>query len=508
MSRFNLIDEPWIPVRRKNGRLVELGLKDVLLTAKDLSGIEDASPLVVASLYRFLLAVLYRALEGPTDIDQAKGLFREGLPSGKIQAYLEKWRDRFWLFDEKYPFGQIPDFKPKAWRAWTVLSAENNADNAKVLFDHVDVEKASWISEAKAARGIMATLTFSVSCGKSELAHTGTAPAATAAMVLPIGGDLHDTLVLALVPQGRELVNGDKALWEREPETLNSLKNDAERSPAGFADRYTWRIRSIRLKDDGEMGVRALAFASGVKPVPSGQIDPMLAYRIDENRGILPRQFTDRGLWRDFDSLLPDEKGLCPQVINHSIELTRRSRDRFPRSMLILGQSNNKAKIEYWRLERYVLPEAVLGDISIRSTVHRFLQLASEVQKVIYAASRQFARDRLSRGERVPAGKDISSFVTQLPGTPSFWSTLESRFQEILHAYTFDADPDVIEYQWLKFVRTALKDAWELQRNSLSSGDAWTLRALAKSEAPVCRKLGELDDQIKKYQAHQLGEKG
>ena len=117
MSRFNLIDEPWIPVRFPDGTRAELNLRDTLLRAKDIAVIEDASPLVVAALHRFLLAVLYRALEGPTDIDQAKGWFKSGLPADKIDGYLKHWHPRFWLFDEKYPFGQIPDFEPKTWRA-------------------------------------------------------------------------------------------------------------------------------------------------------------------------------------------------------------------------------------------------------------------------------------------------------------------------------------------------------------------------------------------------------
>ena len=81
MSRFNLIDEPWIPVRFPNGTRTKLGIRDTLLRAKEIAVIEDASPLVVAALHRFLLAVLYRALEGPTDIDQAKGWFKSGRPA-------------------------------------------------------------------------------------------------------------------------------------------------------------------------------------------------------------------------------------------------------------------------------------------------------------------------------------------------------------------------------------------------------------------------------------------
>ena len=98
MSRFNLIDEKWIPVRFPDGTRDELGVCDTLSRAKEIVAIEDPSPLVMASLHRFLLAVLYRALEGPTDIEQAKKFFTQGLPWEKIATYLKKWRERFWLF--------------------------------------------------------------------------------------------------------------------------------------------------------------------------------------------------------------------------------------------------------------------------------------------------------------------------------------------------------------------------------------------------------------------------
>ncbi|ENO84806.1 type I-E CRISPR-associated protein Cse1/CasA, partial [Thauera aminoaromatica] len=109
--RFNLVDEPWIPVRWLDGRHGELGIRDTLLQAERIAEIQDASPLVVAALHRFLLAVLYRALEGPADGQQAKTWFKQGWAGGKIEAYLEKWRERFWLFDPRYPFAaqrQLP----------------------------------------------------------------------------------------------------------------------------------------------------------------------------------------------------------------------------------------------------------------------------------------------------------------------------------------------------------------------------------------------------------------
>jgi len=501
MSRFNLIDEKWIPVRFPDGTRDELGIRDTLLRAREIAAIEDPSPLVVAALHRFLLAVLYRALEGPTDVDQAKALFKGGLPEDKIAAYLKKWRERFWLFDEKYPFGQIPTFEPKTWRAWTVLAAEHNADNAKVLFDHVDVEAPGTITEAAATRWILATLTFSVSCGKSELSHTGTAPSATAAMALPLGSDLSDTLLLSLIPQNREISAADHPLWERIPESVESLKDGVARSISGFADRYTWRTRSIRLEADGAGRITKLAFASGVGNSSLDHIDPMHGYRIDDTRGKLPIQFRERGFWRDFDSLLPDESQLAPQVIEHAAKLTKSNRDRFPRSVMVLGQANNKAKIEYWRMERFALPESLTGDHFIRTEIRQLLTVAEETQKSLWASCSSFAQDLISRGDNRPVSKkDIRGFVEQLQAPPFYWSTLESRFHDILREYTLDRDSEDIRCQWLKSVRNTLKAAWGQHSASVSTGDAWTIRALVKAEGPILRKLKQLNDEIIKLE--------
>ncbi|OYY75406.1 MAG: type I-E CRISPR-associated protein Cse1/CasA [Gammaproteobacteria bacterium 28-57-27] len=502
MSRYNLIDEPWIPLRLLTGERAEWGIRDTLVRAAEVAVIEDPSPLVVASLHRLLLAVLYRALEGPADINQAKAWFRSGIPVEKVEAYLERWRDRFWLFDERYPFAQIPTFEPRIWRAWTALAAEHNADNAKVLFDHIDVELPGVATEGATARWLLATQTFSVSAGKSELSHTGTAPSATAAMVLPLGRNLHDTLLLALVPQNREILASDLPLWERPPESLNSLKSGAERGIVGYADRYTWRTRSVRLQAHDNGGIEKLAFASGVDNMSIDSLDPMLGYRIDDKKGRLPIQFRARGLWRDFDSLLPDNEKLAPAVIEHAAALTRTQRERFPQSVMVLGQANNKAKIEYWRMERYTLPQALLGDRSIRTEIRQLLSDAEDAQTALWRACKSYARDILSRGEREPDGKDISKFVEQMPATPWYWSQLEAAFHDVLRSYTLERDPNDIRCDWLITIRNTLRAAWVQHSTSVSTGDAWAIRALVKAERAINRKLGELNEEIQKYQTH------
>lgn len=518
MSRFNLIDEPWIPVRFPDGTRAELGVRDTLLRAKDIAVIENPSPLVVASLHRFLLAVLYRALEGPTDIDQAKGWFRAGLPADKIEAYLAKWRERFWLFDEKHPFFQAPDFEPKTWRAWTVLAAEHNADNAKVLFDHIDVTRADTVSPGMAARWLLATQTFSVSAGKSELSHTGTAPSATAAMALPLGLNLEDTLLLSLVPQNRAVVAQDLPVWERNADSVASLKSGAERAISGYADRYTWRTRSIRLRSDEAGNVNVLAFASGVENASKDASDPMLAYRIDEKQGRLPIQFKAHGLWRDFDSLLPDDAHLAPAVIEHAAAMTRFIRERAPRSVMVLGQASSKAKIEYWRMERHQLPANLVSNPNSRSEIHQLLEDAKKTGNTLESALRDWAKSMITKGDRDlqpdkwAKGKWIPGDVSKAIGkmspdasptsTLTYWSRLEAAFHDTLRHYTLERDADDIRLDWLKAVRAALRAAWAQHAASVSTGDAWAIRALVRAENIIEERLKLINNLISKYESH------
>jgi len=282
---------------------------------------------------------------------------------------------------------------------------------------------------------------------------------------------------------------------------VENLKDGLSRSVSGFADRYTWRTRSIRLEADDAGRITRLAFASGVGNSSLDQIDPMHSYRIDDTKGKLPIQFRERGFWRDFDSLLPDESHLAPQVIEHATKLTKSNRDRFPRSVMVLGQANNKAKIEYWRMERFALPESLTGDYFIRTQIRQLLRDAEDTQKSLWSACSSFARDLISRGNNRPVSKkDISGFVEQMQVTPWYWSTLESSFHEVLREYNLNRDSEDIRCQWLKSVRDTLNAAWNQHSESVSTGDAWAIRALVKAEDPVRRKLKELDDGIIKLE--------
>lgn len=497
MSRFNLIDEEWIPVRFLDGNRGELGIQDVLLGAKDIAGIEDPSPLVVAALHRFLLAVLYRSLEGPTDIDQAKKLFKDGLSHEKITTYLKKWRDRFWLFDEKYPFGQNPNVPKAEIEPWTKLTAEFNATSNKVLFDHTDTKNPGAREPKECASWLISTMSFSISGGRGYYP----SPSPNAMMCIPLGSNLHNTLCYTLVPYpNREVLREDSALWERNPKMLPLT--EPKRPATGYADLYSWQPRMILLEELPSGAVELVRFVAGLGfDNPSKQPDPMQPYKVDQKFGKLPVQFrADRGTWRDFDSLLPDETDLAPQTIQHALRLAGRNLALLPKSVLVLGlrYSPPSANVDFWRMERFVIPALLAANQTIRHDIKTLLVWAEESQTSLWIASKNFARDLLSRGDRPPDKKDIRNVLQQMPVHSWYWSVLEARFHEILQEYKLNHGPDEILSQWLRSVRDALKQAWEQHRTSVSMGDAWAIRALVKADGPVRAKLKELDEEILK----------
>ena len=118
------------------------------------------------------------------------------------------------------------------------------------------------------------------------------------------------------------------------------------------------------------------------------------------------------------------------------------------------------ANVDFWRMERFVLPEALAGDRYIRTEIRQLLDDAKEAQESLWAACRSFARNLLSRGDREPAKKDITDFVKQMPVIAWYWSTLESRFHEVLRDYSVNRDAEDIRCGWLKVVRETLSKAW------------------------------------------------
>ena len=122
------IEERWVRVRGQDYTVQEVSLPDALLHAHEYRDLAGELPTQDAAMLRLLLAVLHtvfsRVDENGTpapfeETDDAlirwEGLYRLGhFPEAPIRAYLEQWRDRFWLFHPERPFWQVPEEQQQA----------------------------------------------------------------------------------------------------------------------------------------------------------------------------------------------------------------------------------------------------------------------------------------------------------------------------------------------------------------------------------------------------------
>ena len=100
---FSLIDEPWVLVRGLDGAVDEVSLLELFRRAPELAEIVGDLPTQGFAILRLALAVLHRAVDGPRDERHWQELWDAGAaPMPQIEAYFERFRDRFDLFHPTY----------------------------------------------------------------------------------------------------------------------------------------------------------------------------------------------------------------------------------------------------------------------------------------------------------------------------------------------------------------------------------------------------------------------
>lgn len=129
MSRFNLLDEPWIPVivdDKGNSKLASL--LEIFRNAQDYKALAGDMRTQDFAIMRVLLAILHttfsrydaegneRTFDSDDDDEDDYNeesmeiwntIWKSGCFPNTIAQYLEQWRDRFFLFDDTHPFYQV-----------------------------------------------------------------------------------------------------------------------------------------------------------------------------------------------------------------------------------------------------------------------------------------------------------------------------------------------------------------------------------------------------------------
>ena len=491
---FNLLDEPWIPVRDAAGEVHDVNLADALLHAAEFAGLAETSPPNLIALYRVLLAIVHRALatrQGQwRDTDRA-GWFQEGLPSRALKEYLEIYRNRFWLFHPDEPFMQVPalatapETKDKR-KPWTQISLEGASGSTPVVFDHSLDDAPQPISYAQACRNLLGYLQFTPGGLVKTFRVADKAGAlADSAAILPIGATLEKTLILALHPWVA-FTDADLPAWELPAPTIADLCA-AARLQTGVNDRYSRLTRAVLLEsDDTASTVRYLRFGEGLAQGDDDNLrDPMACYRFNKDGKALRVSFQEgRAVWRDLPSLVPDTSGrfdLPPAVLGWAINLyDALGLWEAPVPVMSAGLASDQAKLLRWRAERIELPRALLADpqaaMSLREEVRRAEGVHFRVSGI--------CADMIAAAMPDSGHKDTRARARAIQengaSAAAYFSAAERGLPALMQGIVA-GDLEKAHDDWSRVLALAAERAWEAAQRSLGNSPA-VLRAVARTD--------------------------
>jgi len=334
---YNLLDEPWIPVRLRGGDHHYVGPLGLLRRTTDIADLACELPTQSIAIQRLILAIAYRVAT-PRDARDWARQWDDGAPTEQMIEYLERWRDRFYLFGGRFPFMQVADLRTAKDAVSGLEKLIADVPNGEQFFTTRHGRALACIPPSEAARWLVHAQAYDPSgirsgaVGDSQVKGGKGYPIGPAwcghlGLVWLKGQDLDETLVLNLIPASTAALRGvdsstewGACSWEvSEPEI--SVRGDYSLlDPAGTPRELsiprllTWHSRRIRLVGDSS-GVTGVVLAQGDKLAPQEMrlYEPQSLWRYSTPQSkkfktdvYMPRKFeAGRALWRNLPGTLP-----------------------------------------------------------------------------------------------------------------------------------------------------------------------------------------------------------
>ena len=334
---YNLLDEPWIPVRLLDGTITEVGLLELLRRTTEIADLACELPTQSIAIQRLVLAIGYRVAP-PRDARDWVRQWDEGAPTEQMIEYLERWRDRFFLFGGRFPFMQVADLRTAKDAVSGLEKLIADVPNGEQFFTTRHGRALACIPPSEAARWLVHAQAYDPSgirsgavgdsqvkggkgypIGPSWCGHLG--------LVWLKGKDLDETLVLNLVPTDAAQLRGVESStewgacsWEVS-EAESAVRGDYSLlDPSGtprdisIPRLLTWHSRRVRLVGNRE-GVTGVVLAQGDKLAPQQmhRYEPQSLWRYSTPQSkkfkqdvYMPRKYeAGRALWRNLPGTLP-----------------------------------------------------------------------------------------------------------------------------------------------------------------------------------------------------------
>lgn len=360
MSKFNLLDEPWIAVIDREGITSELSLLDFFTHAhlyRDFAGDTKTQDFAVM---RVLLAVLHTVFSRfdatgkpypylnlderykpsrPIDADYQDeyveclyhtwlDLYKAGKFPEIIGQYLEKWRDRFYLFDEQYPFFQVQQAdiatsKLNKGRNATPIMGRNinrllsESNNKTALFSPTSEDYKGLLKESEVARWLITFHGFTGLADKSAFGQQKYK--ASKGWLFDLGGiflkgdNLFTTLMANFYLPNKEsnnLLHRQNPCWE--DESSNIIKRYFQPNAVdNLASLYTVWSRAIYIDPHIDLNLEFICHIVKLPEIAHQNqfLEPMTVWRFNQ-KGDNADTYTpkkhqlSKSLWRSFGLLV------------------------------------------------------------------------------------------------------------------------------------------------------------------------------------------------------------
>jgi CRISPR system Cascade subunit CasA len=254
-------------------------------------------------------------------LERWKGLwYKNGFPSGPIERYLERYRERFYLIHPETPFYQIADLSERKcteYEAQKLIGDLSQSGNKPRLFMGRTGNKA--ISEAEAARWLLHVNGFDDTSAKPSVRKSAGSDAdamfspgagwlGKLGLITLAGENLFRTLLLnfVVIDDRNEAFESSKPIWEVE---VRGTERSKIPLPRGLAELYTLQSRRLLLKHDGENVTGYYLLGGDAFDEENAFIEPMTLWRKSDKDYAPRRHNAGKQLWRDFGALVLDGDG-------------------------------------------------------------------------------------------------------------------------------------------------------------------------------------------------------
>lgn len=328
MRKYSVATNQWIPIRRTDGTVSQVGLEQAFLDAPEISTLAVAIAPACSALLRLMVVIAARitGLDHPGQperwFDRRQRLWDEGrFDPDAVSEYFAKFADRFDLFNAKRPFLQDPRLDKECSKTSGVskLDVSRSTGNNPIWIDHNNDAEPVAVSTERAAFHLLAWHFYGAAgrcttraIGDASSASMKAGPLRQSMSYHPLGATLFETLIAGIPRIDLSQHDGtpDLAPWETDelPDPLS-----AQPPPSGIARILTGRSRHAVLlypSADGKTVVDCTVTWGSQVPQPPA-IDPYLLHQLTKDgKDTTRRADADRAIWRDVDSLLRKTPGV------------------------------------------------------------------------------------------------------------------------------------------------------------------------------------------------------